>query len=59
MTPAQVGPGRLDNGTPVPGLLLAGHWTRPGGGVVGVVRSGVRAARLALGLPRDADLGLQ
>jgi len=59
VTPSQVGPGRLDNGTPVPGLLLAGHWTRPGGGVVGVVRSGIRAARLALGLPRDADLGLQ
>jgi prolycopene isomerase len=58
VTPAQVGPGRLDNETPVPGLLLAGHWTRPGGGVVGVVRSGVRTARIALGLARDADLGL-
>jgi prolycopene isomerase len=58
VTPAQVGPGRLDNETPVPGLLLAGHWTRPGGGVVGVVRSGLRAARIALGLPREADLGL-
>jgi prolycopene isomerase len=58
VTPSQVGPGRLDNETPVPGLLLAGHWTRPGGGVVGVVRSGLRAARIALGLPREADLGL-
>ena len=58
VTPSQVGPGRLDNETPVPGLLLAGHWTRPGGGVVGVVRSGLRAARIALGLARDADLGL-
>jgi len=58
LTPAQVGPGRLDNRTPLPGLLLAGHWTRPGGGVVGVVRSGLRAARLALGLEREADLGL-
>jgi len=58
VTPAQVGPGRLDNETPVPGLLLAGHWTRPGGGVVGVVRSGLRTARIALGLERDADLGL-
>jgi prolycopene isomerase len=58
VTPLQVGPGRLDNQTPIPGLLLAGHWTRPGGGVVGVVRSGLRAARLALGLPRDSDLGL-
>jgi prolycopene isomerase len=59
VTPAQLGPGRLDNETPLPGLLLAGHWTRPGGGVVGVVRSGVRTARIALGLARDADLGLQ
>jgi phytoene desaturase len=59
VTPAQLGPGRLDNETPLPGLLLAGHWTRPGGGVVGVVRSGLRTARIALGLPRDADLGLQ
>jgi phytoene desaturase len=58
VTPSQVGPGRLDNETPLPGLLLAGHWTRPGGGVVGVVRSGLRAARIALGLARDADLGL-
>jgi prolycopene isomerase len=39
VTPLQVGPGRVDNRTPLPGLLLAGHWTRPGGGVVGVVRS--------------------
>jgi phytoene desaturase len=58
VTPKQVGPGRLDNQTPLPGLLLAGHWTRPGGGVVGVVRSGLRTARLALGLEREAELGL-
>lgn len=58
VTPQQVGPGRLDNETPLPGLLLAGHWTRPGGGVVGVVRSGLRAARLALGSAREAELGL-
>lgn len=58
VTPAQLGPGRLDNETPLPGLYLAGHWTRPGGGVVGVVRSGVRTARLALGLEREAELGL-
>ena len=58
VTPAQVGPGRLDNETPLPGLLLAGHWTRPGGGVVGVVRSGLRAARVALGLSRESELGL-
>jgi prolycopene isomerase len=58
VTPSQLGPGRLDNETPLPGLYLAGHWTRPGGGVVGVVRSGLRTARLALGLARDADLGV-
>jgi len=58
VTPAQLGPGRLDNETPLPGLLLAGHWTRPGGGVVGVVRSGLRTARIALGFERDAELGL-
>jgi prolycopene isomerase len=56
MTPAQVGPGRLENETPLAGLFLAGHWTRPGGGVVGVVQSGLRTARLALGLPRETDL---
>lgn len=58
VTPLQVGPGRLDNETPLPGLLLAGHWTRPGGGIVGVVRSGLRTARIALGLEREADLGI-
>jgi len=58
VTPSQLGPGRLDNETPLPGLLLAGHWTRPGGGVLGVVRSGLRTARIALGLERDAELGL-
>jgi prolycopene isomerase len=58
VTPRQVGPGRLDNATPLPGLLLVGHWTRPGCGVVGVVRSGVRTARLALDLAREAELGL-
>ena len=49
VTPAQVGPGRLDNETPLAGLYLAGHWTRPGGGVAGVVRSGMRTAGLVLG----------
>jgi prolycopene isomerase len=53
-----VGPGRIDNKTPLPGLFLAGHWTRPGGGVVGVVRSGMRTAWLALGLEHEGELGL-
>lgn len=51
VTPGQVGPGRVDNRTPLPGLYLAGHWTRPGGGVAGVVRSGVRAAGLVSNAP--------
>ena len=54
VTPAQVGPGRLDNRTPLAGLYLAGHWTRPGGGVAGVVRSGVRTANLVLGTDQSA-----
>jgi len=34
---------------PLEGLLLAGHWTRPGGGVAGVVRSGMRTTGMVLG----------
>lgn len=56
VSPDQVGPGRLDNRTPLPGLFLAGHWTRPGGGVEGVVRSGLRTAGMVLGLERERDL---
>ncbi len=56
VTPSQVGPGRLDNRTPLPGLYLAGHWTRPGGGVEGVVRSGLRTAGLVLGVEREREL---
>jgi prolycopene isomerase len=56
LTPEQVGPGRPAAATPLPGLLLAGHWTQPGGGVYGVLASGVEAARLALGLPSAAEL---
>jgi phytoene dehydrogenase-like protein len=35
---------RLAMETPVPGLYLAGHWTRPGGGLYAVVTSGQIAA---------------
>jgi len=35
---------RLSMETPVPGLFLAGHWTRPGGGLYAVVTSGQIAA---------------
>src|SRR5262249_23258217 len=55
--PDQIGPGRPANATPLPGLYLAGHWAQPGGGVYGVVTSGVSAARAALGLRGDAHLG--
>jgi phytoene dehydrogenase-like protein len=56
LSPDQVGPGRPAAETPLPGLLLAGHWARPGGGVYGVMDSGVEAARTALGLPDRATL---
>jgi prolycopene isomerase len=56
LTPEQVGPGRPAAATPLPGLALAGHWTRPGGGVYGVLASGVEAARLVLGLPSQAEV---
>jgi prolycopene isomerase len=36
---------RLGMETPVPGLFLAGHWTRPGGGLYAVVTSGQIAAQ--------------
>jgi prolycopene isomerase len=36
---------RLAMETPVPGLFLAGHWTRPGGGLYAVVTSGQIAAK--------------
>jgi phytoene desaturase len=36
---------RLGMETPVPGLFLAGHWTRPGGGIYAVITSGQIAAK--------------
>jgi len=56
LTPRQVGPGRLSGQTPVAGLHLVGHWTQPGGGITGVVTSGVLAARAALGCANEAGL---
>ena len=56
VSPSQVGPGRLGVETPVAGLGLVGHWAQPGGGIYGVVSSGVQAAREALGLSNDAEL---
>lgn len=48
-TPDQTGARRLPQEGPIGGLLLSGHWTQPGHGVSVVMRSGVGAARLALG----------
>jgi prolycopene isomerase len=56
LSPDQVGAARPAAATPLPGLTLAGHWTQPGGGVYGVLASGVEAARLVLGLPSQAAL---
>jgi prolycopene isomerase len=56
VSPSQVGPGRLPMTTPVEGLHLVGHWTQPGGGVYGVVWSGVQAARTVLGYERESHL---
>lgn len=56
LTPDQVGPGRLAPEGPIAGLLLAGHWTRPGAGVYGALCSGLSAARRVQKLDREADL---
>lgn len=54
--PSQIGPGRLGTSSPIEGLLLAGHWTQPGGGIYGVIASGVQAARAALGVRTEQAL---
>jgi phytoene dehydrogenase-like protein len=48
MSPEQLGAGRPDVATPVRDLYLAGHWTRPGGGVTPVIVSAQRVARAIL-----------
>ncbi len=48
LTPQQLGPRRLAQQTPVGNLLLSGHWTRPALGIIGVVVSGLQAARMIL-----------
>jgi prolycopene isomerase len=49
MSPEQLGAGRPGIETPVAGLWLAGHWTRPGGGVTPVIVSAVRVAEAITG----------
>lgn len=56
ISPSQVGPGRLENVTPIEGLRFAGHWTQPGGGIYGVVSSGIQTAHSALGVDRHSKL---
>ena len=49
MSPEQLGDGRPAVRTPVDDLYLAGHWTRPGGGITPVIVSALRAAEAVLG----------
>ena len=56
-SPDQVAGSRPAPPRPLPGLYLAGHWTRPGGGVYGAVASGMHGAdhaRRAPAPPRQA-----
>jgi prolycopene isomerase len=56
LSPEQVGPSRLGPRTPIEGLQLVGHWTQPGGGIYGVVSSGIQVAQSVLGLSSEAEL---
>jgi len=49
LSPRHIGPGRPATSTPLAGLHLVGHWTQPGGGVTGVMTSGVQVACEILG----------
>ncbi len=53
--PAQVGPARIQNQSPVQGLYFSGHWTSPGGGVYGVSVSGVQAAQKVLDIKKQSE----
>jgi prolycopene isomerase len=48
-SPNQTLPKRLPQETPIPGLLLAGHWTNPGTGSVRCLLSGLQAAAIVSG----------
>ncbi|KAA2262699.1 NAD(P)/FAD-dependent oxidoreductase [Solihabitans fulvus] len=54
-TPRQSQPKRLRCVTPLPGLLLAGHWTEPGAGSFRVILSGMQAAAVAIGAANQDD----
>jgi prolycopene isomerase len=49
-TPEQIGANRLANKAPIEGLYFAGHWSTPGGGLVGACYSGVLAAQKVLNI---------
>lgn len=49
VSPQQSGPRRLAHETPISGLYLSGHWSRPSHGIYGVVWSGIQTARIILG----------
>ena len=55
-SPQQAGSRRLANTTPISGLYLVGQWTQPGYGVWTVAASGVKVARLVLGVQTSAGL---
>jgi prolycopene isomerase len=48
-SPSQTLPKRLPQESPIPGLLLAGHWTNPGTGSVRCLLSGLQAAAIVSG----------
>jgi prolycopene isomerase len=48
MAPDQLSDGRADVATRINGLYLAGHWTRPGGGITPVIVSAMETARRIL-----------
>jgi phytoene dehydrogenase-like protein len=56
VSPRQVGRNRLGHKTPIEGLYLSGHWTQPGGGIYGVIVSGIQTAQLILGYKNIGDL---
>jgi phytoene desaturase len=55
VSPKQVGRRRLPHKTPIRGLFLSGHWTQPGGGVYGVIASGLQTAQEVAGYPAVPD----
>lgn len=55
LSPDQIGPNRVSNRSAIEGLYFAGHWTAPGGGVYGAAVSGMKTARMVLGIPEYSE----